>query len=196
MARRGNDQDGMVLRVPQTAAWPMPPLPHLPPAPTEVLRVVQEAGYLALAQRLQANHTRHAAALGLTAAQAKVLLALQPNEAVSQRALADHLGYDPSNLTGLIDKLETRAEVRRRPDARDRRVKALLLTPAGTQTRTALWTALTNDSGPLAHLTPGQARAVRDRLTEALADTAVRRGACVGGVSRNTRPSTGPMNEG
>ncbi len=183
MARRGNDQDGMVLRVPRTAAWPMPPLPHLPPPPTEALRVVQEAGYLtlALAQRLQANHARHAAAVGLTAAQAKVLLALQPNEAVSQRALADHLGYDPSNLTGLIDKLETRAEVGRRPDARDRRVKALLLTPAGTQTRTALWTALTHDSGPLAHLTPGQARAVRDRLTEALADTAVRRGACVGG---------------
>ena len=183
MARRGNDQDGMVLRVPRTSAWPMPPLPHLPPPPTEALRVVQEAGYLtlALAQRLQANHARHAAALGLTAAQAKVLLALQPNEAVSQRALADHLGYDPSNLTGLIDKLEARAEVRRRPDAGDRRVKALLLTPAGTQTRTALWTALTNDSGPLAHLTPGQARAVRDRLTEALADTAVRRGACEGG---------------
>ena len=149
----------------------MPPLPHLPPPATEALRVVQEAAYLALAlaQRLQDNYARHAAALGLTAAQAKVLLALQPNEAVSQRALADHLGYDPSNLTGLIDKLETRGAVRRRPDDRDRRVKTLLLTPSGTQTRTAFWTALTNDSGPLAHLTTGQAQALRDRLTEALA---------------------------
>ncbi len=149
----------------------MTPAPQLPPPPTQALRVVQEAAYLALtlAQRLQDNYARHAADLGLTAAQAKVLLALQPDQAVSQRALADQLGYDPSNLTGLIDKLEARGAVRRRPDDRDRRVKTLLLTSAGTQTRTAFWTALTNDSGPLAHLTAGQARALRDRLTEALA---------------------------
>jgi len=147
------------------------PAPELSPPPTEALRVVQEAAYLALAlaQRLQDNYARHAADLGLTAAQAKVLLALQPDQAVSQRALADRLGYDPSNLTGLIDKLEARGEVRRRTDHRDRRVKTLLMTPAGTQTRTAFWTALTSDSGPLAHLTAGQARALRDRLTEALA---------------------------
>lgn len=148
----------------------MTPAPKLPPPPTEALRVVQEAAYLALAlaQRLQDNYAHHAAELGLTAAQAKVLLALQPDEAASQRALADQLGYDPSNLTGLIDKLEARGEVHRRPDHRDRRVKTLVLTSAGTQTRTAFWTALTSDSGPLAHLTPDQAEALRDRLTEAL----------------------------
>ena len=132
--------------------------------------MVQEAAYLALAlaQRLQDNYAHHAAELGLTAAQAKVLLALQPDQPASQRALADQLGYDPSNLTGLIDKLEARGEVRRRPDHHDRRVKTLLMTAAGTQTRTAFWTALTSDSGPLAHLTADQAEALRDRLTEAL----------------------------
>lgn len=156
----------------------MTPAPKLPPPPTEALRVVQEAAYLALAlaQRLQDNYAHHAAELGLTAAQAKVLLALQPDQPVSQRALADQLGYDPSNLTGLIDKLEARGEVRRRPDHRDRRVKTLLMTAAGTQTRTAFWTALTSDSGPLAHLTAGQARALRDRLTEALATEPDERG--------------------
>jgi len=146
-------------------------VPEMPPPPTEALRVVQEAAYLALAlaQRLQDNYARHAADLDLTAAQAKVLVALQPGQATSHRALAAQLGYDPSNLTGLIDKLEARGAVRRNADHHDRRVKTLLLTPAGTQTRTAFWTALTSDSGPLAHLTADQARALRDRLTEALA---------------------------
>jgi len=149
----------------------MTPAPEMPPPPTEALSVVQEAAYLALAlaQRLQDNYARHATDLGLTAAQAKVLLALQPDQPVSQRALADQLGYDPSNLTGLIDKLEARGALHRRADDRDRRVKTLLLTTAGTQTRAAFWTALTSDSGPLAHLTAGQARALRDCLTEALA---------------------------
>lgn len=133
--------------------------------------MVEETAYLALelAQRLQDNYAHHAADLGLTAAQIKVLLALQPDQAVSQRALADQLGYDPSNLTGLIDKLEARGAVRRRPDDRDRRLKMLLLTTAGIRTRKAFWTALTSDSGPLAHLTAAQARALRDRLVEALA---------------------------
>lgn len=144
--------------------------PALPPPPTQALRVVQEAAYLALelARRLQDNYAHHAADVGLTAAQAKVLLALHPDQPVSQRTLADQLGYDPSNLTGLIDKLEARGAVRRRPDDRDRRVKTLLLTATGTQTRKAFWTALTSDSGPLAHLTAAQARALHDRLTEAL----------------------------
>lgn len=144
--------------------------PELPSPPTKALRVVQEAAYLALelARRLQDNYARHAAALGLTAAQAKVLLALRPDQPASHRALAQQLGFDPSNLTGLIDKLEARGEVRRRPDDRDRRVKTVLLTKAGTQTRTAFWTALTSDSGPLAHLTAAQAKALRDSLAEAL----------------------------
>ncbi len=141
-----------------------------PRPPTEALRVVQEAAYLALelAQRLQDNYAGHAGEVGLTTAQAKVLLALHPDQEVSQRALADQLDYDPSNLTGLIDKLEARGAVHRRPDERDRRVKMVLLTEAGRQTRDQFWTALTSDPGPLAHLTEKQARALRDRLHEAL----------------------------
>jgi len=123
---------------------------------------------LALAQRLQDNYARHAADAGLTAAQANVLCALKPDQAVSQRALADQLKYDPSNLTGLIDKLEARGAVRRRPDNHDRRVKMLLVTEKGTQIRNEFWSALTSDPGPLAHLTADRARALRDRLAEAL----------------------------
>ena len=143
----------------------------LPRPATEHLQIVQEAAYLALtlAQRLQDNFAGHAASSGLTAAQAKVMIALQPGHAVSQRTLAHQLDYDPSNLTGLVDKLEARGAVRRSPDDRDRRVKMLVLTDSGIQLRQRFWADLTSDPGPLAHLADDRARALRDRLAEALA---------------------------
>lgn len=148
----------------------MSPAPDLPRPSTEQLRLLQEAAYLALmlAQRLQDNFAGHAASSGLTAGQAKVVMALRPGHPVSQRALANDLDYDPSNLTGLIDKLEARGAVRRTPDERDRRVKMLILTEAGTQIRETFWADLTSDPGPLAHLADDQAAALRDRLAEAL----------------------------
>lgn len=150
----------------------MTPAPDLPRPLTPQLQLVQEATYLALAlaQRLQDNFAHHAGTCGLTAAQARLLVALQPGAAVPQRALAAHLDYDPSNLTGLIDKLEASGTVRRRPDARDRRVKMVLLTEAGTGTRERFWAALTSDAGPLAHLPDERVRALRDDLVEALGE--------------------------
>jgi DNA-binding MarR family transcriptional regulator len=149
-----------------------PPERSLPP--TEQLRLVQEASYLALglAQRLQDNFAAHAAGLGLTAAQAKVLVALHPDQPVPQRALAEQLGYDPSNLSGLVDKLEELGAVQRRPGEVDRRIKMVVLTKVGQQTRDAFWGRLTNDAGPLAHLTTAQVRELRDRLADALGDGA------------------------
>lgn len=137
----------------------------------ESLRLVRETALLtlALAERLQANYARHAVELGLTAAQVKVLLTLKPGEPVSQRTVAAQLSYDPSNLTGLIDKLEALGAVGRRPDDRDRRVKMLLLTDAGAKFQQAFWNALNSDPGPLAHLTQEQTRALRDQLAQALA---------------------------
>jgi DNA-binding MarR family transcriptional regulator len=40
------------------------------------------------------------------------------------RALAASLGYDPSNLTSVIDRLEELGLVQRRPDAQDGRARA------------------------------------------------------------------------
>jgi len=45
--------------------------------------------------------------------------------------LATFLGCDASNVTAIVDKLESRGLVERRSADRDRRVKSLLLTPAG-----------------------------------------------------------------
>jgi DNA-binding MarR family transcriptional regulator len=52
--------------------------------------------------------------------------------------LADRLGVDPSWVTGLVDRLQARGDVDRRPSADDRRVKIVELTEAGRATREAL----------------------------------------------------------
>jgi DNA-binding MarR family transcriptional regulator len=118
------------------------------------LRLVQEVSrlILAVAERLQDNFGAHAAVLGLTPAQAKVLMALQPDEALPMRLLAERIRADPSNLTGIVDRLEERGIVRRQPGSLDRRVKALTITDEGLSLRGQFLGMLTGDAGPLAHL--------------------------------------------
>lgn len=121
-----------------------------------------------MAERQQAYYASCATEFGLTAAQAKVLMSLEPGTGTPMRALADRLGHDPSNLTGLIDKLETRGAVTRQPDPADRRIKAVHLTPDGRHLRESFWHRLTHDPGPIAPLTPTQVRQLRDLLQAAL----------------------------
>jgi DNA-binding MarR family transcriptional regulator len=138
----------------------------LPPPGTRDLRLVHEVSFLmlAMAEQLQDHFAAMAAGLGLTAAQAKVLIALEPHESLPMRALADRLGHDPSNLTGLVDKLEARGAVVRRPDNVDRRVKALTLTEDGLKLRATFWDHITHDAGPFAHLSRAELRVLRDGL--------------------------------
>jgi DNA-binding MarR family transcriptional regulator len=57
--------------------------------------------------------------------------------------LAETLACDASNVTGLVDRLESRGLVRRRPSAGDRRVKVLVLTPTGSRLRALLLDRMT-----------------------------------------------------
>lgn len=126
----------------------------LPPPGTERLRLMQgvRLGLLTVAERLRQNWTAHAAAVGLSTAQVNALLTLKPGEAVPMRSLAARLDYDASNLSVLIDRLERRGVVERRPDPGDRRVKALVLTPEGERLRAEFWQHLIEDPGPLGPL--------------------------------------------
>ena len=63
--------------------------------------------------------------------------------------LAGTLSCDASNVTGLIDRLESRGLVERRASATDRRVKALQLTSAGKKVRAALLGQMAERSLPL-----------------------------------------------
>jgi DNA-binding MarR family transcriptional regulator len=134
------------------------------------LRAVQEVSWLLLTMtdRFNASFAGHAGALGLSAGAAKLLLQLGNDEAVPMRTLAERARSDPSNLTSLVDKLEAKGILVRRPDAVDRRVKILALTPEGQRVRQSLWQRITHDVGPLAHLSPEQVEQLRLLLREAV----------------------------
>lgn len=112
-----------------------------------------------------------AAELDLSAAAGKVLLALEPGQALSMRAIARKLGYDPSNLTGIVDKLENRDLIARQPDPTDRRVKALIATEHGIAVSQRLSERLRARTGPLAALNSDQLRELRSLLTLATGGT-------------------------
>src|ERR1700722_14810965 len=126
----------------------------LPSPSTERLRLILGAnlGLLTIADRLRQRWAAPAAAAGLSTAQVNALLTLVPGEAVPMRSLAARLDYDASNLSVLVDRLERRGAVERRPDPGDRRVKALVLTTEGERLRAAFWHAPTDDPRPLAPL--------------------------------------------
>jgi DNA-binding MarR family transcriptional regulator len=79
----------------------------------------------------------------LSAAQCHVLHLIEPDQPIPMGRLAEALACDASNVTGLIDRLESRGLVRRQTATGDRRVKVLALTPAGIRLRSTVlerWT--------------------------------------------------------
>ena len=70
--------------------------------------------------------------------QAQALLELDPERTVPMSVLAQCLHNDPSNITGIVDRLEAKGLVERRPRATDRRIKALALTEEGHRVRQRL----------------------------------------------------------
>jgi len=138
----------------------------LPAPSTEHLRLVLavDLGLLAIAERIRQHWTSHAASVGLSTAQVKVLLLMEPGGAVPMRSLAARLDYDASNFSTLVDRLERRGAVERRADPADRRVRALALTPEGERLREGFWRGLIEDPGPLAPLEPGDLRALAGLL--------------------------------
>jgi DNA-binding MarR family transcriptional regulator len=71
------------------------------------------------------------APLGLDPRQVMVLRRLAGDEGRSQQALGDTLQIPPSRMVALVDALEQRGLLRRRPSPSDRRVRTLHLTKEG-----------------------------------------------------------------
>jgi DNA-binding MarR family transcriptional regulator len=105
----------------------------------------------------------------LSPVQCHVLHLIEPGRPMSMRRLADTLSCDASNVTGLVDRMESRGLVRREASATDRRVKVLLLTPDGARLRAQLLRRMTGRSVPLSRLTLRQQRALVSIL-ESLVD--------------------------
>lgn len=121
---------------------------------------------LFFAQR--ANLPPLAAELQLSPAQCHVLHLIEPERPIPMGQLAETLACDASNVTGLVDRLESRGLVRRRPSAGDRRVKVLVLTPTGSRLRALLLDRMTAPPAALDRLSPREQRALVRILTRLL----------------------------
>src|SRR3954464_15587354 len=91
----------------------------------------------------RANLPPMAAELELSPAQCHVLHLIEPGRPIPMGQLAETLACDASNVTGLVDRLQSRGLGRRRASAEDRRVKVLDLTPKGSRLRALLLDRMT-----------------------------------------------------
>jgi DNA-binding MarR family transcriptional regulator len=114
-----------------------------------------------------------AAARSLTGAQAKVLALLRRGP-LPMRQIAQTLSCEPSNITGIVDRLEARGLVARQPDPDDRRIKRVAATESGRTVSAELRESLHFARAPLAALGAEERTQLRD-LLQRMVDGAQRR---------------------
>ncbi|MFF5155934.1 MarR family winged helix-turn-helix transcriptional regulator [Streptomyces sp. NPDC000348] len=129
------------------------------------LEVVELIG--SVVARYHEEYEEAAAGHALTGAQAK-LLSLLSLEPLPMRKLAQRLKCEPSNVTGIVDRLESRGLVERRPDPADRRVKLAAATAEGRRVARSLRESLRFAREPLAGLSEAERVALRDALRRML----------------------------
>jgi DNA-binding MarR family transcriptional regulator len=129
------------------------------------LEVVELIG--AVVARYHEEYEEAAARHGLTGAQARVL-ALLSLDPLPMRQIAQHLKCEPSNITGIVDRLEARGLVERRPAPGDRRVKLAAATDEGVSVARGLRDSLDFAREPLAGLSDAERVAFRDMLRRML----------------------------
>ena len=102
-------------------------------APHDILVLLNDLGRL-----IRTEADRRARAHGMTRAQWLILSRVQRAPGLSQRELAEILEVEPITVGRLVDRLEVRGLVERRPDPDDRRVWRLHLRPEAESVLAAL----------------------------------------------------------
>lgn len=106
--------------------------------------------------------------LGLTRTQAVLLgAAAEPG---SIRELAERIGCDPSNLTGVVQRLRERGLIVAEADPADRRAKRIALTDAGVETVHRLNDGGTRLFAAIAAASQDELAVLRDLLDRALSE--------------------------
>ena len=139
---------------------------------THRLSAAQEAWSL-MRQLLNGERRRFLAAASehdLHPAQAGALMSMDPDTPIPMHELATMLACDNSNVTGIVDRLEARGLVARRPFAQDRRVKHVVLTPLGLELRDRMRARMSEPPAAIARLSAGDQRLLRDLLRAAIQD--------------------------
>jgi DNA-binding MarR family transcriptional regulator len=112
----------------------------------------------------------------LTPMQGHAVRVLDPDRPLAMSTLAQELVCDASNVTGIVDKLESRGLIARQGAEGDRRIKMLVVTEKGRQLRDQLW-ARTMEPPRAVTALPEETRrrlaeALRAVVDERLAETA------------------------
>jgi DNA-binding MarR family transcriptional regulator len=106
----------------------------------------------------------------LTAMQGHTLRMLDPEKPVAMSALADSLVCDASNVTGIVDKLESRGLIERRGAEGDRRIKMLAVTEKGRRLREQLGARTMEPPAAVAALSADSRRRLAEVLRAILAE--------------------------
>jgi DNA-binding MarR family transcriptional regulator len=114
---------------------------------------------------LRVDADKRARAEGMTRAQWGILLWLEREPGISQKELAELLEVEPISVARLVDRLEARGIVERRPDPKDRRIWRLHLCPPA---HPALREIHRQRAAMARHLTDGIDPAMLDAMTEVL----------------------------
>ncbi len=136
-------------------------------APTkseEITRLVLDLGR-SLSSHFDAQMTK----LNLTLPQAMLLRQL--GEPLPMNEAAGKLHCDPSNVTGIVDRLEARGLIARRQLSTDRRVKNLVLTAKGRGLKRRVDSILSSAPG-VSGLAAAEQATLRDLLARSLTQTA------------------------
>jgi len=110
-----------------------------------------------------------AAEFDLHPAQAGTLLQLDEESGLPMHEIATRLACDNSNVTGIVDRLEARGLVTRRPGEQDRRVKYVVPTPLGREVREAMSAKLARVPEAIDQLSAEEQAHLRDLLARATA---------------------------
>lgn len=130
------------------------------PRQQEIVRLLMD-----LSRSLTSHYDERLAELHLTLPQA--LLLRQLGEALPMNQAAGKLHCDPSNVTGIVDRLEARGLVERQHLTKDRRVKHLALTAEGRRLRRRV-DAILSDAPGLSSLAAADQAALQGLLERSL----------------------------
>ena len=112
-----------------------------------------------------------AAEFELSPMQVQLLRLVEPGRPMPMGKAACGLGCDASNITGIVDRLEARGLIERRPGA-DRRVKVLVITRDGARVRRLIMTRLAQPPAGIAALPEDDQRMLATILARALSQPA------------------------
>lgn len=140
-----------------------------PEAPPASAPAASEA-WLLMGRLFQTNRGSFFAACAevqLSPPQVMALRLLEPGSPIPMSDLAALMHCDNSNITGIVDRLETRGLVERRPATHDRRVKHLVVTGDGAKTRARLEELMARPPDALLRLTAAEQRQLLALLRKA-----------------------------